>query len=223
VKADSPYPDPVESNIVWATASGLGSVGGIVDRFNEKTRHVHRVEIWPDNTVGWPAEELEYRFQWTFPLAMSPHDRNTIYAGSQMVHRTTNGGGSWERISSDLTLNDKERQLISGGLNPDNVGVEYAGVVFAIAESPREKGTLWAGTNDGRLHDADAGQIWSDVTGNIRLSALGHGQQHRALALRFRYRLYHRRSPPGETTATLRLQDDGLWAYVEVPERHGPA
>ena len=161
-------PDPVDSSIVWATASGLGSVGGIVDRFNEKTRHVQRVEIWPDNTVGWPAEELEYRFQWTFPLAMSPHDRNTIYAGSQMVHRTTNGGGSWERISSDLTLNDKERQLISGGLNPDNVGVEYAGVVFAIAESPREKGTIWAGTNDGRLHvTRDAGQIWSDVTGNI--------------------------------------------------------
>jgi photosystem II stability/assembly factor-like uncharacterized protein len=161
-------PDPVESNIVWATASGLGSVGGIVDRYNEKTRHVHRVEIWPDNTVGWPAEELEYRFQWTFPLAMSPHNRNTIYAGSQMVHRTTNGGQSWERISSDLTLNDKERQLISGGLNPDNVGVEYAGVVFAIAESPREKGTIWAGTNDGRVHlTRNDGATWTDVTAAI--------------------------------------------------------
>jgi hypothetical protein len=158
----------VDSNIVWATASGLGSVGGIVDRFDERTRHVHRVEIWPDNTVGWPAEELEYRFQWTFPLAMSPHDRKTIYAGSQMVHRTTNGGHSWERISPDLTLNDKERQLISGGLNPDNVGVEYAGVVFAIAESPMEKGTVWAGTNDGRVHvTRNGGGAWSDVTGNI--------------------------------------------------------
>jgi hypothetical protein len=161
-------PDPVDSNIVWATASGLGSVGGIVDRYNEKTRHVHRVEIWPDNTVGWPAEELEYRFQWTFPLAMSPHDRNTIYAGSQMVHRTTNGGMSWEPISADLTFNDKERQQISGGLNPDNVGVEYSGVVFAIAESPLEKGTIWAGTNDGRLHvTRDGGGVWTEVTRNI--------------------------------------------------------
>jgi photosystem II stability/assembly factor-like uncharacterized protein len=161
-------PDPEVSDIVWATASGLGSVGGIVDRFNERTRHVHRVEIWPDNTVGWPAEELEYRFQWTFPLAMSPHDRNTIYAGSQMVHRTTNGGDSWEAISPDLTLDDKERQLISGGLNPDNVGVEYAGVVFAIAESPIEKGTIWAGTNDGRVHlTRNAGGAWTDVTANI--------------------------------------------------------
>jgi len=161
-------PDPLDSDIIWATASGLGSVGGIVDRFNEKTRHVHRVEIWPDNTVGWPAEKLEYRFQWTFPLAMSPHDRNTIYAGSQMVHRTTNGGNSWDRISPDLTLNDKERQLISGGLNPDNVGVEYAGVVFAIAESPIEKGTIWAGTNDGRIHvTRNGGTAWTDVTANV--------------------------------------------------------
>jgi photosystem II stability/assembly factor-like uncharacterized protein len=161
-------PDPVDSDIVWATASGLGSVGGIVDRYNEKTRQVRRVEIWPDNTVGWSAEDLEYRFQWTFPLAMSPHDRNTIYAGSQMVHRTRNGGQSWERISSDLTLNDKERQLISGGLNPDNVGVEYAGVVFAIAESPLEKGTIWAGTNDGRVHvSRNDGASWTDVTAGI--------------------------------------------------------
>jgi photosystem II stability/assembly factor-like uncharacterized protein len=161
-------PDPVDSDVVWATASGLGSVGGIVDRYNERTRHVHRVEIWPDNTVGWPAEELEYRFQWTFPLAMSPHDRTTIYAGSQMVHRTTNGGRSWEVVSPDLTHNDKERQQISGGLNPDNVGVEYAGVVFAIAESPLEMGTIWAGTNDGRLHvTRNGGGSWTDVTPNI--------------------------------------------------------
>jgi photosystem II stability/assembly factor-like uncharacterized protein len=161
-------PDPADSHIVWATASGFGSVGGIVDRYNEKTRHVHRVEIWPDNTVGWPAEELKYRFQWTFPLAMSPHDRTILYAGSQMVHRTTNGGKSWEVISPDLTLNDKERQQISGGLNPDNVGVEYAGVVFAIAESPLEKGTIWAGTNDGRVHVTRNGVgSWANVTANI--------------------------------------------------------
>jgi photosystem II stability/assembly factor-like uncharacterized protein len=161
-------PDPVDSNIVWATASGLGSVGGIVDRFNEKTRQIQRVEVWPDSTLGWPAENLEYRFQWTFPLAISPHDRNTIYVGSQFVHKTTDGGRSWTVISPDLTRNDKERQLISGGLTPDNVGVEYAGVVFAIAESPRVAGTIWAGTNDGRLQiTRDGGASWTDVTANV--------------------------------------------------------
>jgi photosystem II stability/assembly factor-like uncharacterized protein len=161
-------PDPVDSNIVWATASGLGSVGGIVDRFNEKTRQIQRVEVWPESTLGWPAENLDYRFQWTFPLAISPHDHNVIYVGSQFVHKTSDGGRSWAVISPDLTRNDKERQLISGGLTPDNVGVEYSGVVFAIAESPRVAGTIWAGTNDGRLQlTRDGGTTWTELTANI--------------------------------------------------------
>ena len=67
------------------------------------------------------------------PLAISPHDRHKLYVGSQHVHQTTNGGQSWQEISPDLTLNDKTRQGSSGGLTPDNIGVEYAGVVFAIA------------------------------------------------------------------------------------------
>ena len=71
-------------------------------------------------------------------------------------------------ISPDLTLNDQSRQQRSGGLTPDNVGVEYAGVVFAIAESSREKGVIWAGTNDGQLQvTRDAGGRWTNVTANI--------------------------------------------------------
>src|SRR5262249_19974560 len=127
------------------------------------------VEIWPELTVGVPAAEVKYRFNWTFPLAISPHDHNTVYAGSQHVHRTTNGGQSWEVISPDLTLNDKSRQRRSGGLTPDNIGVEYAGVVFAIAESPLERGLIWAGTNDGQVQiTRDSGMHWTNVTSNIR-------------------------------------------------------
>jgi len=111
---------------------------------------------------------VKYRFNWTFPLAISPHDHNTIYAGSQHVHRTTNGEQSWQVISPDLTTGDKSRQQISGGLTPDNVGVEYAGVVFAIAESPKERGVIWAGTNDGQVQvTRDAGAHWTNVTANI--------------------------------------------------------
>ncbi len=161
-------PDPVDNNIIWATGTGYGSLGGVVERFDERTRQARRVEIWPDFTMGWPAAELKYRFNWTFPIAISPHDHNTVYAGSQHVHRTSNGGQSWEVISPDLTLNDKSRQQMSGGMTPDNIGVEYAGVVFAIAESPREKGLIWAGTNDGLVQvTRDAGANWSNVTANI--------------------------------------------------------
>ncbi|HXF05439.1 MAG TPA: sialidase, partial [Blastocatellia bacterium] len=161
-------PDPVDPNIIWSSASGSGSVGGIVVRYDERTRQARNVEVWPDSTIGWPAAELKYRFVWTFPLTISPHDHNTVYVGSQYVHRTTDGGQSWQVISPDLTSNDKSRQQISGGLTPDNIGVEYAPVVFAIAESPREKGVIWAGTNDGLVHiTRDGGRTWTNVTANI--------------------------------------------------------
>jgi photosystem II stability/assembly factor-like uncharacterized protein len=161
-------PDPTDSNIVWSTGTGFGSLGGTVERFDERTRQMREVEIWPEVTVGTPAGDVRYRFNWTFPLAISPNDHNTVYAGSQHVHRTTNGGQSWQEISPDLTLNEKSRLQISGGLTPDNIGVEYAGVVFAIAESPKEKGVVWAGTNDGQVHvTRDAGGHWTNVTSTI--------------------------------------------------------
>ncbi len=161
-------PDPIDNNIIWASGTGFGSVGGTVERFDEGTRQAREVEIWPETTVGSPAGSLKYRFNWTFPVAISPHDHNTVYAGSQFVHRTTDSGQTWQVISPDLTLNDRSHQQRSGGLTPDNVGVEYAGVVFAIAESPREKGVIWAGTNDGQLQiTRDAGAHWTNVTANI--------------------------------------------------------
>jgi photosystem II stability/assembly factor-like uncharacterized protein len=160
-------PDRNDPNIIWSTASGYGSVGGIVERYDERTRQARRVEIWPHYTVGSAAADLKYRFQWTFPLAVSPHD-GRVYAGSQHVHQTTDNGQTWQVISPDLTLNDKTRQQLSGGLTPDNVGVEYAGVVFAIAESPIEKGLIWAGTNDGLVQvTRDGGAHWTNVTAGI--------------------------------------------------------
>ena len=161
-------PDPEDPNIVWSTASGAGAAGGIVTRYDERARQFRQLEVWPEATRGWPAEDLRYRFQWVFPLLISPHDRNTVYVGSQHVHRTTNGGQSWEEVSPDLTTNDKSRQTISGGLTPDNIGVEYCCVIYAIDESPVTEGVIWAGTNDGLIHlTRDGGAMWADVTANV--------------------------------------------------------
>ncbi len=160
-------PDPTNSKLIWSTASGSGMVGGIVVRFEEERRQFRNVEVWPQQSNG-PASEVRYRFVWDAPLLISPHDHNTIYVGSQHVHRTTDGGQSWQVISPDLTLNDKSRQVSSGGLTPDNIGVEYAGVVYGIAESPREKGTIWVGTNDGQVQlTRDNGGTWTNVTRNL--------------------------------------------------------
>src|SRR5436190_1408255 len=160
-------PDPVDPNIVWSSASGSGSVGGIVVRYEENRRQARDVEVWPEDANGPPAD-LKYRFVWTAPLAMSPHDRNKIYIGSQHVHQTTDGGQSWQEISPDLTLNDKSRQQSSGGLTPDNIGVEYGGVVMSIAESPKQAGVIWARTNEGLVQlTRDGGKTWTNLTKNI--------------------------------------------------------
>jgi photosystem II stability/assembly factor-like uncharacterized protein len=160
-------PDPVDPNLIWSSASGSGTVGGIVVRYEENRRQGRTVEVWPDQANGVPAD-LKYRFNWTMPLTISPHDRNTVYVGSQHVHRTTDGGQSWQVISPDLSLNDKSRQQLSGGLTPDNIGVEYAGTVMAIAESRLERGLIWAGTNDGQVQvTRDGGKTWTNVTKNI--------------------------------------------------------
>jgi photosystem II stability/assembly factor-like uncharacterized protein len=161
-------PDPVDSNLVWSSASGYGSVGGIVSRWDARTNMSAYAEVWPQATIGHSAEEVKYRFVWTFPLTISPHDHNRVYVGSQHVHVTTDGGRSWQEISPDLTRNDRSRMKANGGLTQDNIGVEYSGVVFAIAESKLKAGLIWAGTNDGKVQlTQDAGKTWTDVSANL--------------------------------------------------------
>ncbi len=161
-------PDPVDPNIIWSSASGAGAVGGIVTRMDLESRQVRNVEVWPKNTIGWPAGDLRYRFVWDPPLTISPHNHNRVYTGSQHVHVTEDGGDSWQVISPDLTRNDQDRMGQSGGLTPDNIGVEYSGVVFSIEESPITAGLIWAGTNDGLIHvTRDGGNTWTNVTDNV--------------------------------------------------------
>jgi len=161
-------PDPGDPNIVWSSASGSGSIGGIVERYDLRNGQARNVEVWPDQSNGSTAGELKYRFVWTMPLTISPHDHKKIYVGSQFIHQTTDDGQSWQLISPDLTSNDKSKQGFSGGLTGDNIGVEYAPVVFAIAESRKESGLIWAGTNDGIVQlTRDGGKNWTNVTKNI--------------------------------------------------------
>jgi photosystem II stability/assembly factor-like uncharacterized protein len=160
--------DPSDPNIIWSSASGYGALGGVVSRYDERNRQFRQVEVWPEYTGGAPAVDVKYRFQWTFPLLISPHDSNTVYVASQFVHRTTNGGQSWEVVSPDLSLNDPEKQQFSGGLTGDNIGVEYANVIYALDESPLQQGILWAGTNDGLVHlSRDSGASWKNLTARI--------------------------------------------------------
>jgi photosystem II stability/assembly factor-like uncharacterized protein len=136
------------------------------------TRHDHRsgqdvdITVWPEDPIGYGAGDLRYRFQWTFPIVLSPHDPQTLYAAGNVVFRSRSGGDRWEPISPDLTRNDPATLGPSGGpITRDNVSTEYYGTVFAFAESPRKAGVLWAGSDDGLVHvSQDGGTTWRNVT-----------------------------------------------------------
>ena len=156
-------PDPQEPNIVWS-----GCYDGQLDRTDMRTGQSRSVMVWPDAAYGWAPADVKYRWHWTFPIAISPHDHNTVYVGSQVVHMTADGGQSWKDISPDLTLNDKSHQQNSGGLANDNLMTFDGATLYAIAESPVQKGLIWAGTNDGQVQvTRDGGQHWTNVTKNI--------------------------------------------------------
>ncbi|HTQ85388.1 MAG TPA: hypothetical protein VMI93_04190 [Candidatus Solibacter sp.] len=154
-------PDPRNPDVVYA-----GSYDGLITRFDRKTGQVQDIQSWPLNPMGAGAADLVHRFQWTAPIALSPHDPAVLYHGGEAVFKTTDGGMSWTAISGDLTRNDKSKQQSSGGpLTKDNTSVEYYDTVFTIAESQVEKGVIWAGTDDGLLHvTRDGGANWTNVT-----------------------------------------------------------
>jgi len=153
--------DASDPNIVFA-----GEYLGIITRYDYRTRQSRNVSAWPENPSGHGAEDMKYRFQWTAPIAGSPHDPHVIYHGAQVIFKTADGGQSWIAISPDLTRNDKSKQKWAGGpITGDNTGIETYDTVFAIAESPRQKDLVWAGSDDGLVHvTTDGGKNWKDVT-----------------------------------------------------------
>lgn len=155
---------PENPDIVFA-----GCYGGSLTLYNHRLQRSWDVSVWPENPMGWGAKDLKYRFQWTFPILFSPHDSKVVYASGNHVFRSTSEGRDWEVVSPDLTRNDKTKMEPSGGpLTKDNTSVEYYGTIFALAESPIEKGLLWAGSDDGRIHiSRDNAKTWTDVTPRI--------------------------------------------------------
>lgn len=157
-------PDPTDPNIVYA-----GEYGGFISRYDHRTRQARPIGIYPYDPSGHGAEDLKYRFQWTSPILVSKHDPKTVYHAANVLFRTTNGGQTWDKVSGDLTRNDKNKMKWAGGpITGDNTGVEVYGTIFALAESPMNKKVLWAGSDDGLVHvSQDASYTWKNVTANV--------------------------------------------------------
>ncbi len=152
---------PDDPDIVYA-----GSYGGLITRYDHRTRQAQDITVWPDDPLGLAAKDVKYRFQWTSPLLLSPHDPQTLYAAGNHVFRSRDEGRSWDVISPDLTRNDVSKQGSSGGpITQDNVSTEYYCTIFALVESAHTRGLFWAGSDDGLIHvSRDGGATWRNVT-----------------------------------------------------------
>lgn len=153
--------DPRDPNVTYG-----GCYTGFLTRADRAKRQDRDISVWMANYDGWAVKDVPYRFQWTFPVLISPHDPNTLYVASQYVHRSTSEGASWEIISPDLTVHDPATLGRSGGpIHGDMTGTEWYGTIYALAESPITKGLLWAGSDDGLLHvSRDGGGHWENIT-----------------------------------------------------------
>jgi photosystem II stability/assembly factor-like uncharacterized protein len=150
-----------DPNIVFC-----GDYWGIVVRTDKRTGQTQNVMVWPDDSDGHEAADVKYRFNWTEPIVLSPHDPHVLYMAGNILFKSTNDGMSWTPISPDLTRNDKSKQQRSGGpITDENISVETYDVIFTFAESPVQKDLLWAGTDDGLVHlSRDGGKNWANVT-----------------------------------------------------------
>jgi hypothetical protein len=116
----------------------------------------------PQRTTPIRPKHDGLRAQWMAPVVLSPHDPKTVYVGYQYVFRSTNRGDEWEKISDDLTGNDPAQML------PKSSNEIPYQTITALAESPRVKGLIYAGTDDGRLHvTTDAGKTWTNLSANV--------------------------------------------------------
>ena len=153
-------PKPGDPDIVFSNCKGR------FYQYSERTGQSRNYYVGGMNMYGRNPAELPYRFQRTVPIEVSPHDPNTVYHGSQFVHKTTDGGITWDTISPDLTAFRPERQVISGGpITRDITGEEHYSTLYTIEESPIQAGLIWTGANDGPVQvTRDGGETWTDVT-----------------------------------------------------------
>lgn len=152
-------PDPRNSR--YGISTSQQGYAGIYDRETGYFEYIR-----PFNT----DDTTRLRYNWNVGMNRDPFDANTIYFGSQFVHKSTDNGQNWEIISPDLTTNDKskQKQSESGGLTMDATGAENYCTIIVIEPSPIQKDLLWIGTDDGKVQlTKDGGKNWKNVAGSI--------------------------------------------------------
>ena len=153
--------DPRNPSIVFATLNGQ------IAKTDTARKTSELLQIYPEPRQGRVAS-WKYRTNWNAPLRISPHDPNVMFTASQHVHRSRDGGRSWEAISGDLTRDDETKQEPASSprhLKLRTSGSEVYDTITVVEESPLVEGLLWVGTDDGLVHlSRDGGRTWANVT-----------------------------------------------------------
>ena len=155
-------PDPLDPDIFYAG----GNNGSLLTRLDRRSGNLREVNPYPRMFSGEASKDLFERWQWTYPIVFSPVDPHVLYASSQHVWKTTNGGETWTKISGDLTRHDPKTMGDSGGpITHDMNSPEVYGTVFALGPGRKDVNVLWAGSDDGLINvTRDGGKTWTDVT-----------------------------------------------------------
>jgi BNR-Asp box repeat protein len=145
------------------------SQGGHIVWTDFRTREQQLVNPWGRGSGGGPAAGKKFRWNWNAPIVLSPHEKTAVYFGGNVLFKSPDFGKTWEQISPDLTTNDPEKLKDAGGpVAIENSTAEYHSTIITIAESPVQKGQIWAGTDDGNLQvTTDGGKNWANVVKNV--------------------------------------------------------
>ena len=155
-------PDPKDPDLYFAGTNN----GGFLNKFNRRTGQSTEVNPYPWMYSGEPSKEIRERWQWTYPIIFSPADPHILYASSQRLWRTPDGGKTWTAISGDLTRHDPKTMGHSGGpITGDMNGPEVYAVIFAVGPGKKNVNVIWTGSDDGLVHvTKDGGKTWANVT-----------------------------------------------------------
>ncbi len=179
-------PDLRDSRIVYTE-----SQDGNMVRRNKVTGESKSIRPTPQNVGNATAGEA-YRFHWDTPLMLSPNDPGVLLAAANRVFRSTDRGDSWTAISPDLTKNEKRDDIVTMGLKGSDIaisrndGISQWPTIVALAESPKQKGVFYTGTDDGTVSmSKDNGATWQNITTNLPGFPAGHAFVSEVVPSRF--------------------------------------
>lgn len=221
--------DPTDPFTIYS-----GNTNGSLIRFDARTGD--RKRISPRSLPGEPR----YRFNWTSPLAISPHDSKKLYLGGNRLFISIDRGNTWTSTQDLTKAEDRDKFPIMGVLpSPEMLsrhdGIAAWGTITAFAESPVTRGVLWVGTEDGNVQlSKDGGKTWTNVVDHfpdlpersyVSRIALSHAQPATAYVAFDRHRsndlapYLYRTTDSGETWMAIR-QNLPKMGWVNVVTEH---